>query len=377
MLRVLLIDDESDALDLLEILLGQIGDVDVVDRYSDAVQALEAINSLHPDAVFMDIEMPKIKGTELARKIRAADKKIMIVFTTAYSEYAVEAFEIQSRDYLLKPFSLERLSKCVSLLRDSLKEGQSATAQVKEFSIQCMGGFDIYLPGNQPLAWKTKKEKEVCAFLIHHSKEPVDSDFIIASIWPEHDLTKAKSYLYTCLSYLRKDLSENHIPAQINKIGKGFLFEGLNLENDVEHLERQLKDVLTKDVADPDVYHHLKQQYRGAYMEGCDYSWAHVRKTGLEERYIQVLRKLCTSFQETLSLENEEDCLKSLVTLLPDSEQDGRALIHFYLKSGKRREAFQVYQRLSDYVQEHIGASLEPETVELYEQMAAGVRRGE
>src|SRR5690348_4751314 len=103
MIRVMLVDDEDDALDLLEILLRQTGEVSVVGRYSDPVQAIEALTVTPVDAVFMDNEMPVMTGMEAARKIKKIQPHLPIVFTTAYSEYAVEAFEIQSIDYLLKP----------------------------------------------------------------------------------------------------------------------------------------------------------------------------------------------------------------------------------------------------------------------------------
>lgn len=121
MIRVLLVDDEEDALNLLEILLGQIGDVTVVGRYLDPVRAIEALDKTPVDAVFLDNQMPGMTGIDAARKIRDILPQIPIVFTTAYSEYAVEAFEIQSTDYLLKPITMNRLQNAVSRIK-SLSE---------------------------------------------------------------------------------------------------------------------------------------------------------------------------------------------------------------------------------------------------------------
>ncbi|MDN3954905.1 response regulator [Sporolactobacillus laevolacticus] len=376
MLRVVLIDDEDDALDLLEILLGKIGDVTIVGRYSDPVHALEAVKKSIPDVVFMDIEMPKIKGTQLARQIKEMNVQIMIVFTTAYSDYAVEAFEIQTHDYLLKPFSLDRLSMCLSRIRTSIAERPIRLDQKTECFIQCMGGFTIYLSENNEdvLQWKTNKEKEVCAFLIHHAKKPVDSDLMITSIWPNHDLVKAKNYLYTCLSYLRKDLSEHNIPAQIKKAGKGFTFIATNLAQDIEQFSKLAQSILTKEQILEEDYRQFVSLYRGTYMEGCDYSWASAKQIELSERYIQTLRKLHAYFQSIHNAELEEDSLKRIVELLPDSEQDGRALIRFYMKHEKRNEAIHVFHRLGEFVHKHIGISLEQETLQLFEEIVSTKR---
>jgi len=378
MLRVVLIDDEEDALDLLEILLGEIGNVTIEGRYTDPVHALEAIKKSIPDVIFMDIEMPKIKGTQLARKIKAINAQMMLVFTTAYPEYAVEAFEIQSYDYLLKPFSLERLRMCLSRIRETISERRARLNHKTGFSIQCMGGFTIYLSekNEDVLQWKTNKEKEVCAFLIHHGQKPVDSDLMITSIWPNYDLVKAKNYLYTCLSYLRKDLSEHRIPAQIKKVGKGFTFIADDLEQDFEHFDQLAQLFLTEERIIEEDYRQLVHLYKGTYMEGCDYPWATVKQAELDDRYIRALRKLHTYFQSTHNTELEEDSLRRIVDVLPDSERDGRALIRFYMKHKKRDEAIHVYQRLEAFVQEHIGISLEQETLQLFGQITSTQIRG-
>lgn len=121
MIRVLLVDDDEDALNLLEILLGQIGDVKVVGRFVNPFQAIEALDTTPVDAVFLDNQMPGMTGMEAARKIRDIQPQMPIVFTTAYAEYAVEAFEIQSTDYLLKPIVMNRLQNAVSRIK-SLSE---------------------------------------------------------------------------------------------------------------------------------------------------------------------------------------------------------------------------------------------------------------
>lgn len=86
----------------------KIGDVTVVGRYMDPIRAIEPLGTTPVDTVFWDIQMPGLRGTEAARKIRTIMPIARIVFTTAY---AVEAFEIQSIDYLLKPFTIEWLNQ--------------------------------------------------------------------------------------------------------------------------------------------------------------------------------------------------------------------------------------------------------------------------
>ncbi|WP_261807953.1 response regulator [Paenibacillus sp. N3.4] len=214
MIRVMLIDDEENALDVLEILLREIDHVTVVGRFTNPFQALEVLGELPVDVVFLDIQMPGILGIEVARQIREKMPHTQFVFITAYSEYAVEAFEIQSVDYLLKPFTKERLQNTVSRFeKPSFDKSPSELTDEARVYMQCFGGFSIHMASGL-LPWKTNKEKELCAFLIHHAGNQVDAATIIESIWPESELNKAKTYLYTCISYLRKSFQANGVKAK-------------------------------------------------------------------------------------------------------------------------------------------------------------------
>ncbi|MGO4373945.1 response regulator, partial [Paenibacillus sp. MCAF20] len=269
MMRVMIVDDEEDALDLLEILLGQIGGVEVAGRYVNPIQAIDALTQSPVDAVFLDNQMPGMKGTEAARMIRSMIPQIPIVFTTAYAEYAVEAFEIQSTDYLLKPFTKDRLQNTVARIKQTLSEsvGQTRQSASAASTVNCLGGFHIGAPGdaNKALAWKTKKEKELCAFLIHHEGKSVNTASIIEALWPGYDLNKAKTYLYTCLSYLRRSLAEHHIPIHIRKADQGFVAELDGLAVDATEFERLLRGVMSKEAMDERTYDTMNRMYKGEY----------------------------------------------------------------------------------------------------------------
>lgn len=375
MIRVMLIDDEEDALDLLEILLGQIEHVKVVGRYVNPIQAIEALSELPVDgvdAVFLDNQMPGMRGTEVARTIRKTRPQMPIVFTTAYAEYAVEAFEIQSTDYLLKPFTMKRLQKAVALIKPRISE---AAVQVRSKDgtfphIQFFGGFHIHLSDNKDkrLSWKTKKEKELCAFLLHHEGRPVNTASIIEALWPENDLNKAKTYLYTCMSYLRKSLSDNNIPISIQKAEQGFVSELNGITSDVTEFETLLNSAMSDERHDELIYDKMNGLYKGPYMEACDFNWADVRQMKINTAYIRVLRKWHEYFYKKVNTTLALDSMQRLLSIVPDSESDGRKLIKLHLEMGNRNEALHVYLQLEQAVHVQLGIELEEATLHLYRQ---------
>jgi len=369
-IRVLLVDDEEDALNLLEILLVQTGEVEVAGRYVNPVQAIEALRASPVDAVFLDNEMPGMSGMEAARKMREIRPRLPIVFTTAYAEYAVEAFEIQSTDYLLKPLAPGRLQDAVSRLRQAVSADRADRSR-SDAAIRCLGGFSVARPNDprRTLPWKTNKEKEICAFLVHHGEKHVDTALIIESVWPEYDLKNAKTYLYTCLSYLRKSFQEHRLPLQIEKNGSGFALRLNGAVVDAAAFEDDLDEILSAETPDLRLYERINGMYRGEYMEGCDYHWAEFKKEAINAKYLRALRSMHLLFRRRGDTALAEDCLRRILAIAPDSEADGRELIRLHLEAGNRSEALHVYRQLERNVNEQLGVGLEEETIRLYRKM--------
>ena len=116
-LTAVLVDDEELARDELGFLLGQVGGVDIVGQAGNGVEAVSTIIRLKPDVVFLDIQMPGLTGFEVARRIIDAKAPSHIIFVTAYDQHAIEAFEVDAVDYLLKPVDPARLEVAIERTR--------------------------------------------------------------------------------------------------------------------------------------------------------------------------------------------------------------------------------------------------------------------
>ena len=116
-LRAVLVDDEELARDELGYLLGQVGGVEIVGQAGNGVEALTTIDRLQPDVVFLDIQMPGLGGFEVARRMIQGGAPAHIIFVTAFDQHAIEAFEVNAVDYLLKPVDQGRLEVSVERAR--------------------------------------------------------------------------------------------------------------------------------------------------------------------------------------------------------------------------------------------------------------------
>ncbi len=115
MIKTLIVDDEPLALDIIESYIEKIPDLELVARCDNAIDANEILQKEHVDLLILDIQMPQMTGIELVKSLRTAPK---VIFTTAYSEYAVEGFELDAVDYLLKPVAFDRFMKAVNKVKD-------------------------------------------------------------------------------------------------------------------------------------------------------------------------------------------------------------------------------------------------------------------
>ncbi len=123
-LKVFLIDDEPLALKRLSHLLSETGKVEIVGQTTEPLKALQIIPTLTLDAIFLDIQMPELTGFELLQQL---ENYPPVIFTTAFDEFALKAFEVYSIDYLLKPVESERLEKALQKLEKIIAENSDET----------------------------------------------------------------------------------------------------------------------------------------------------------------------------------------------------------------------------------------------------------
>ena len=138
-LRTIVVDDEQLARQELCFLLQQLGGVEVVAQAGNGVDALTVIEEYQPDLVMLDVQMPGLTGFEVARRVLEAGLESQMVFVTAFDQYAIDAFEVNAVDYLLKPVEPGRLATAVERVRKRMAAERAAPAPDFEQLLQMLG----------------------------------------------------------------------------------------------------------------------------------------------------------------------------------------------------------------------------------------------
>ena len=231
--------------------------------FEDSDDLLAHIACSAVDVVFLDIEMPGKTGLQLAEEIHELNPMISAVFVTAYSQYAVEAFERNAIDYLLKPVSEERLKKTIDRICSSRKYSEQKSRKVM---IQCFRRFEFRVDESILPMNGLMKAKELLAFLI--SKKGAESSWeqITEALWPGTDYEKAHNNLHVTTFRLRKWLAENGAARIFEARRNSYRIVPLEFSCDLFDLENALKDGDRK---------MIERLYLGEFLEEEGYEWAY------------------------------------------------------------------------------------------------------
>lgn len=273
-MRIAAVDDETHALERFERMVLDREGLELCGLFENGEQLLAYLKENPLDAVFLDIEMPGVNGLQLSEQIQSLNENIDIIFVTAFNQYAVEAFELQAVDYIMKPLTEARLDKAIRRL---LKTGKPEVCHQKPF-IQCFGGFEVFVNG-EALAWKSSRAKEVLAFLVHKNGVPMGWEKIADAIWPHFNTEKAQTNFHATTYLLRKRLAEAGISQILECVRGNYRIVTEKINCDVYRLEELVKNNRLERKEDMNLLEQLVQK---GYMETSGYEWAYPKAAELD-----------------------------------------------------------------------------------------------
>lgn len=225
MIRTVILDDERLAISKLRHVLSGFEDIDIVAAYENPVIAIPEIGRLLPDLLLLDINMPEWNGLHVAEQAAELAPDMHIVFVTAHSEYALEAFEMAALDYLVKPATKERMHKVVQRVRKRMGIGKqirhSARARIATF-----GRLEVLRPGaegaGQQPVFRSAKVKELFCYMLAWNGKKLGKTSLMDALWPDMDHKRALGNLNTCMYQLRKNLADSGLDVRIAYTGDSY-----------------------------------------------------------------------------------------------------------------------------------------------------------
>lgn len=372
LIRTILIDDERPALKVLEYQLKQYDYIKIVGQYTDVVEAIEKIKQSHLQLVFLDIEMPKMKGIEAAEKILTINDNIHIIFVTAHNHYAIEAFEVDAMDYIMKPVIKRRLDKTMNkIIKRIPVDDQEKPIQVEKENNNKILCFDNlqWISHSRAIKWRTAKTKELIAFLLHHKGKFVHRDKIIENLWPDKQLDNSIKLLHTSIYNARKALKSQGNEDRI--IFSNEMYK-LNIEDvfcDVFEFDKMTAGDLEISQKNITQYEKVVQLYTGGYFQENDYLWIKDEQERLDYIYINLLKHISAYY---MSQEQYQSAIPLLKTILEKNyylEEIHRMVLITYISDGDYTSFINHYRQVKNTFKKELGIGLEASTEELYNEL--------
>jgi len=300
-MNIVLVDDEYYALQGLKMELEEIDGVRIIGQYEDPLKMLSEISRLRPDLIFLDVEMPQMNGLEVFERLMDRGCTSNVVFVTAYTQYAVQAFELNAVDYIVKPVTRARLEKTLERIKV-----KPATYKDGAVRFNCFRHFSIMADGKDINSdWRTRKAAELIAFLISEGGSYTAKEKIAEALWPDQEDRTAMSNLYMAYHYINKQASQSgfHIPIE-SKRGT-MRIDLRRISSDLVDFDNLLNSAqASADEKKTDLLEQAAALYTGLPFEDSYYDWADEIQGRYEYRYLQLLDNLiplltnCGNFQK-------------------------------------------------------------------------------
>jgi two-component system LytT family response regulator len=357
-LKIILVDDEKPALAFLQRMLSSYPELIISGSFHDPNLALEFLLTEKIDVIFLDIEMPKINGLEATARIGQICPDVEIVFVTAYSQYAVDAFNLNALDYLLKPLQRKRVDQTIAKL---LKQAESRNPQHNplsdELKIQCLQQLHLRKKNGDlvQLRWRTQKTMEVFAILIHNRHQTLHRTILTELLWPEWEPEKAMAHLHTAAYYLRKMLKEKLPMMHMNYENEGYRLDMGMVNVDCEEWERSLQaaPILASDSVI--IHLQLHQAYTGDYLEIHGFLWAEVERQRLCMLWQNHTSRLVEFLESNEHFNEAITCYTLLQVRMPFLEDSYAGLMRIYAHLQNAKAVRQQYEAMVTLFAQELG----------------------
>ncbi len=330
-MKAYLIDDEQPCLDDLAWQLSKYPDVEVGGIFTNSLEAVAVINNEQPDVVFLDIDMPYVNGLEIAQMIQAQHTGVIVIFVTAYTQYALDAYKSYPLDFLIKPVPDDRLNEMITHLR---KQYALLHPQEKQdvLKIKCFGPFEVLFSGE--VRFPTRRVKELLLYLIgRHGVAATRSEMLSALFAGRSDLNTLNN-LYVTLSRLKTLLDSWDNSRKLVRLTEDnalLIAPGVCDYTDFMCFAKQNAALSQKTTVEAA---RILALCKGPYLEKETYDWAAENALEVEDEYERIALALAAFYVVQDRFVDAESVLCELLAHIPLCSDGYTAILDLYIKNG-------------------------------------------
>ncbi|KOS63958.1 response regulator [Lysinibacillus sp. FJAT-14222] len=367
-MNIIIVDDEKMAIDVLRIKLTRLTQFQITIKgaFTNAADALAFLEKESVDIVFLDIEMIDMHGLQVAKQLVIKQPSLQIIFVTAHAQFAVDAFEVEATDYLLKPVHEKRLIKALTKAQQRWQVETPIENKENLLYAHTLGSFYLLDAQHEVMKWRTRKVKELFLYLWFHQKRPMLNVVIIEDLWPDLEFDKAASNLHTSIYQLRKLLKENGIKDPIQLVNYHY-----QLNVDIESDYEELNQILEQENHDETPIQQLLNCYEGDFLAEEEYLWAIQVQLRLKQGAMHVLEMYIENSLSTNSL-LKLNCLQKLLELDEFNEKYMFLLLEFLIQQNKKQDCVNCYEHIQEKLAE-ISVSVPEKIHKIYNEYMAKV----
>lgn len=344
MINTIVVEDEWYNLEEISDLIEKTGFMRVVKKYSNPIKALEEFESVSPQVAFIDIDMPEMDGIKLAEKLIEHNKSITIVFITAFNQYAVNAFDVNALDYIMKPINIQRFNNMVEKIKNKIDS--STYARPKVLRIKCFGSLETSIEGN-PIKWERSKAEELFAYLLMNYSKYVHKTTIIEYLWPEYEPEKALKILQTSVYMIRKLFAGLEEYIELNYSVSKYCLIIKDVECDYIEFEKELVNYNVMDKATYKTIESISRVFdNGGFLAQQGYIWSVGKNEELKEKIMFRLKEITEVYTIEENYEELLRYLKLISKITPYDEEVNYRVFKTMEKLGKLNEITIYYEWL-------------------------------
>ena len=335
-MKAIIVDDEPHAIKVMSSLLEHYKNIKIVASYAKPEAALAEIARVKPDVIFLDIEMGYIDGLTMADLFNQ-QHFVDIIFVTAYAHYAVQAFDVNAIDYLLKPVQKKRLDQAIERLVTTRQARINGKDEVEpegqHLHIVSFDHLEVRNQDGKRMLWRTKKARELFYYLWLTDDRKANKSVIIEKIFPEKDEAKALALLHTTVYQLRRGLADLGFSESIIFSQNKYRL-ATSLMSDLERVET----LLLKGLADDKELDEIARLYKRDFLGDEAYDWALSSQHQLRNRAFTVVSGYMEQRLREGHFTFSDESLALLMYLNSLSEQGAGLIIEILSRQNRRSE---------------------------------------